>query len=137
MLCPACKSEMIVMEYHRIELDYCPDCKGVWFDSTELDLLLKTLTLEKSDMLLHNLIHYPEITAGYAKRKCPICSKVMKLINVGDKTDVIIDICNGGDGLWFDNGEVIEMIKQLAKIHHGESETDKVFDFLGEAFEAN
>jgi Zn-finger nucleic acid-binding protein len=36
MICPACKYDMIVVEYHNIELDYCNNCKGVWFDSGEL-----------------------------------------------------------------------------------------------------
>ena len=136
MICPACKNEMIVVEYHQIELDYCTNCKGVWFDNVELDLLLKTLGLGKPELLLENILRHPEVQSDDKKRKCPICGKTMRLINVGDKTDVIIDICPAGDGLWFDNEEVVEMIKHLAEQHRGETEEQRVFDFLGEVFQA-
>ena len=46
MICPACKNDMIVVEYQRIELDFCPDCRGVWFDKGELQLMLETARLE-------------------------------------------------------------------------------------------
>jgi Zn-finger nucleic acid-binding protein len=135
MLCPACKNEMIVVEYHQTELDYCTSCKGVWFDNTELDLMLKSLGLGKPEILLDSLLHYPEVKSEDKSRKCPICGKTMKLINIGDKTDVIIDICPFGDGLWFDNGEVVQMVKHLAAEHHAETGTERVFDFLGEVFQ--
>ena len=41
MICPVCKKDALIVEYDRIELDYCPSCGGVWFDSGELDLLLE------------------------------------------------------------------------------------------------
>ena len=40
MRCPVDKSDMIVVEHQKIELDYCLKCSGVWFDSGELDLLV-------------------------------------------------------------------------------------------------
>ena len=39
MKCPIDKSDMIVVEHEKIELDYCLRCSGVWFDSGELELL--------------------------------------------------------------------------------------------------
>lgn len=38
--CCRCKEEMIVMELHNIEADYCVDCGGIWLDEGELELLL-------------------------------------------------------------------------------------------------
>ena len=38
MICPACRSAMVIVEYDDIELDYCTACKGVWFDAGELEL---------------------------------------------------------------------------------------------------
>lgn len=135
MLCPACKNEMIVVEYNQTELDYCTACKGVWFDNVEMDLMLKTLRLEKPEFLLDNLLHHPEAISNEKKRKCPICGKTMKLINIGDKTDVIIDICPAGDGLWFDNGEVVQMVKRLTAEHRSKGDAERIFNFLGEVFQ--
>ena len=52
MICPICKNDMIVVEHNKIELDYCLNCHGVWFDSGELELLLKSMKLESSDVFL-------------------------------------------------------------------------------------
>lgn len=41
MKCPVCKEPSLVMtERQGIEIDYCPDCRGVWLDRGELDKLL-------------------------------------------------------------------------------------------------
>ena len=42
MLCPHCTSERLVMsERSGIEIDYCPNCRGVWLDRGELDKLIE------------------------------------------------------------------------------------------------
>lgn len=41
MLCPACKNTTLVMsDRHGIEIDYCPQCRGVWLDRGELDKII-------------------------------------------------------------------------------------------------
>ena len=41
MKCPACPTITLVMaDRSGIEIDYCPDCRGVWLDRGELDKLL-------------------------------------------------------------------------------------------------
>ncbi len=41
MNCPACKSVNLVMsERQGIEIDYCPQCRGVWLDRGELDKII-------------------------------------------------------------------------------------------------
>ena len=45
MKCPACKSTSLVMtERQGIEIDYCPDCRGVWLDRGELDKIIERST---------------------------------------------------------------------------------------------
>jgi Zn-finger nucleic acid-binding protein len=34
--CPKCKNKMKVSLYKNIELDFCTDCRSVWFDYNEL-----------------------------------------------------------------------------------------------------
>lgn len=42
MNCPVCKDARLVMtERQGIEIDYCPDCRGVWLDRGELDKILE------------------------------------------------------------------------------------------------
>ena len=113
MICPTCKSPMIVVEHKKIELDYCPECYGVWFDSGELELFLDSLKLENRDKFLSSILNAPEAKIAERKRRCPICAQRMKKTVVGGKPGILIDVCRGSDGLWFDGGEIGELMKQL------------------------
>jgi Zn-finger nucleic acid-binding protein len=137
MKCPACSNLMIVVEHENIELDYCMDCAGVWFDAGELELLLESMALEGSSLSLDSILTSPEATSSEKKRKCPICRQKMKKATVGHKPEVLIDACQRGDGLWFDKGEVGQLITQLADKPSEEADSQgRVITFLGEVFRA-
>lgn len=41
MDCPVCKNVNLVMaDRQGIEIDYCPNCRGVWLDRGELDKII-------------------------------------------------------------------------------------------------
>ena len=41
MKCPVCMTtDLLMTERRSIEIDYCPDCRGVWLDRGELDKLI-------------------------------------------------------------------------------------------------
>ena len=135
MKCPACSNLMIVVEHEKIELDYCLNCSGVWFDAGELELLLETMQLEGTSLSLDNILTSPEAKSIEKKRKCPICGKKMKKATVGHEPEVLIDACPQGDGLWFDSGEVDQLITQLANRPSEKSDSQgRVITFLGEVF---
>jgi uncharacterized protein len=47
MQCPACKDVTLVMaEKQGVEIDYCPQCRGVWLDRGELDKIIERSTSE-------------------------------------------------------------------------------------------
>jgi Zn-finger nucleic acid-binding protein len=37
--CPHCKVELKLAERKNIEIDYCPQCRGVWLDRGELGVV--------------------------------------------------------------------------------------------------
>jgi len=42
MKCPSCKdATLTITERQGVEIDYCPDCRGVWLDRGELDKLIE------------------------------------------------------------------------------------------------
>lgn len=42
MKCPTCPDATLVMsERQGVEIDYCPQCRGVWLDRGELDKLIE------------------------------------------------------------------------------------------------
>lgn len=85
MICPACKSDMIVVKHSKIELDYCTNCHGVWFDSGELELLVESAGLEGLEPLPANMAGSTEARSAEKKRKCPICLQKMKRILIGQE----------------------------------------------------
>jgi uncharacterized protein len=40
MTCPNCGETLLMAERLKVEIDYCPKCRGVWLDKGELDKLL-------------------------------------------------------------------------------------------------
>ncbi|MBN3806698.1 hypothetical protein GXB81_27155 [Paraburkholderia sp. Ac-20336] len=41
MKCPVCTTtDLLMTERRSIEIDYCPNCRGVWLDRGELDKLI-------------------------------------------------------------------------------------------------
>ena len=42
MKCPHCPTAtLVITERSGIEIDYCPQCRGVWLDRGELDKLIE------------------------------------------------------------------------------------------------
>jgi Zn-finger nucleic acid-binding protein len=141
MNCPVCKSDkgaMVIVEHERIELDHCTNCAGVWFDYGELDLLLERLDLNGSAFSMNTLLALPDRRIKEALRKCPVCRKKMKKVVVGSDPEVLIDVCPRGDGIWFDGGEVQQVIRQLVdKAPSSTGGEGRVISFLGEVFKAS
>ena len=41
MPCPVCKIALVMSDRQGIEIDYCPQCRGVWLDRGELDKIIE------------------------------------------------------------------------------------------------
>jgi len=103
MDCPVCRNAMITLELAEVEIDYCGDCGGIWLDRGELEMLLGDA--EQAGQLLGSF----RAAEGCREkpRRCPICLKKMRKVLVGSANEpVLIDKCVRNDGLWFDKGEL-------------------------------
>lgn len=59
MKCPACEnSTLAITERRGIEIDYCPQCRGVWLDRGELDKLIE----KSADVFKDRETHYGSYT---------------------------------------------------------------------------
>ena len=59
MKCPVCKDVTLLMTDKKgVEIDYCPECRGIWLDRGELDKLI-----EKEES--YNKEHY----SNYSKKE--------------------------------------------------------------------
>jgi Zn-finger nucleic acid-binding protein len=41
MKCPKCNVTLLMSEKQGIEIDYCPDCRGIWLDRGELEKIIE------------------------------------------------------------------------------------------------
>ena len=39
--CPVCDVELRIAERQGVEIDYCPQCRGIWLDRGELDKIIE------------------------------------------------------------------------------------------------
>jgi len=50
MKCPVCKTvDLLMSERQGVEIDYCPECRGVWLDRGELDKIIERTAPEASE----------------------------------------------------------------------------------------
>ncbi len=137
MICPVCRQDMIVVEYHSIELDYCTGCKGVWFDAGELELLLTAYAGEEMAHFLQGVQGGVEAVSEEKKRRCPICALKMHKKAMGSEPLITVDVCARQHGIWFDGGELGVLVKHLAKEHPQPGDSgERVIGFLEEVFTA-
>jgi len=128
---------MFVVEYKQVELDYCHSCKGVWFDAGELDLLLEAAGLKHVRQTLGDVLCLTETHTSEKKRRCPICNINMKKVKIGGEAGVMIDACIRHDGLWFDGGEVADLIKIISARSTVKKETEsEIMGFLKDVFQS-
>ncbi len=40
MKCPSCNETLLMTEKRGVEIDYCPNCRGIWLDRGELDKIM-------------------------------------------------------------------------------------------------
>ena len=47
MNCPIDNTQLLLSERQGIEIDYCPQCRGVWLDRGELDKLIEKANVQQ------------------------------------------------------------------------------------------
>jgi uncharacterized protein len=119
---------MFVMEYGGLELDHCPGCEGVWFDATELALLFDG----HPDLADEAIAVRPDADTEEKGRRCPMCRRAMRKVNIGTGGGVLVDVCDQGHGLFFDRGEVTALAVALPD--RDDRASGRLLAFLGEAY---
>ena len=46
MMCPVCEVPLSMADRQGVEIDFCPDCRGVWLDRGELDKIIERSATE-------------------------------------------------------------------------------------------
>ena len=116
MNCPKCATALVKKYYKgMIEVDYCPNCRGMWLDFDELDRL-EDMGFD-ADPHKGSLVHRPTLT----RFPCPICALPLHEFQYR-LYDLKLDICAENEhGFWLDAGEdqrVVEIMRQRNEQTH-------------------
>ena len=114
MNCPACGTELVVLNVGSLAVDVCrAGCGGLWFDNFELSKVDQAH--ESLGEALAALEFNPSAQILPNKRPCPKCSGIiMRQHKFSPDKPVIIDECPNCGGVWLDGGELAEIRRVTA-----------------------
>ncbi|MGD9208721.1 MAG: zf-TFIIB domain-containing protein, partial [Syntrophobacterales bacterium] len=116
-ICPACKRQLNSYSVFRIEIDGCPNCKGIWLDKDELRKL-KDKSEKDSWATLRWMDDEVEAiekaNAMPSKRECPKCKGESLISTSFGDSSILIDWCPSCHGTWLDRDEFLEIVNHLS-----------------------
>ncbi|MCF6263753.1 MAG: zf-TFIIB domain-containing protein [Xanthomonadales bacterium] len=109
MQCPKCSGSMELVSYDKIEVDWCTDCGGLWFQPEELRAL-------RDDIWMADyIIDSGEKSAGKKANtqrdyRCPDCNDKMLKESDQEQSHIIYESCPNGHGIYLDAGEFTDIV---------------------------
>lgn len=117
--CPECKNPMIEKRALGITIDECSNCKGIWFDSGELEAY-RLAKGEKKEAAETTLSRFEPLT-DYHNLTCPICAS--NSLQHGGADDLQINRCSQCSGIYVSEKEVLKISqKRKFKMLDGDSD---------------
>lgn len=112
MKCPKCNADLTPTVRHKLEVHYCPACKGMWLEQKELGEL-EDEAFDFGDDVKGTLFLSSEPATG----KCPECQAPLRKFNYRFY-DMEMDFCPNQHGYWLSEDEdnrVLALMKQEEK----------------------
>ena len=112
MECPNKHDTLEQALFHDVEVDYCPDCLGIFFDCDELEWAKNS----KDEQL--NWIDFDlwrdkvKFKISSIDKRCPVC-RIPFVEVCYDNSNVKIDFCKMCQGVWLDRGEFKQIMIYL------------------------
>jgi uncharacterized protein len=115
MKCPVDNTVLKKQLYEGIiEIDYCDTCSGTWLDASELEKIQEVITNDHKAEL-GRIPDYVgkailmEKTRNKPPVNCPKCHEQLERREYGYCSQVFIDSCVNGHGVWLDKDELKEL----------------------------
>ncbi|HUH93449.1 MAG TPA: zf-TFIIB domain-containing protein [Casimicrobiaceae bacterium] len=109
MKCPKCGSDLVPTVRHKIQVNYCQSCKGMWLESQELGQL-EDEVFDFGEHAKGTLVSGVTPTGD----KCPECNAYLKKFRYRFY-DLEMEFCEHQHGYWLDDDEdtrVLDLMKQ-------------------------
>jgi len=117
MKCPRDGADLAARTYEaKIEVDECPLCGGMWLDHGELEAIQQTIERDYKQALDEPVDSVAEGMDSLRQRQlgpiaCLKCNAEMDARPYGHGSQVLIDVCPAGCGMWLDQGELAALEK--------------------------
>ncbi len=109
MKCPKCNTDLAPTTRHKIQVEECPSCKGMWLECRELNEL-EDEAFDWGDEAKGTLA----LSSTATTAKCPECDAPLKRFRYR-LFDLELEFCQNQHGYWLDQGEddrVLELMKR-------------------------
>lgn len=109
MKCPKCDIDLAPASRHKIKVEQCPSCKGMWLERQELNEL-EDEAFDWGDDAKGTLVFSSTPTTA----KCPECDAPLKRFKYR-LFDLELEFCGNQHGYWLDADEdtrVLELMKK-------------------------
>jgi len=108
MKCPKCGTTLVRKSYKgMMEVECCPNCRGMWLDFEELDRL-EDVAFD-DDNHKGSLVHREKGTNFF----CPHCESHLQEFQYR-LYNLRLDTCQNGHGFWLDAGEDVRVMGIMA-----------------------
>jgi len=114
--CPACGTHLNVYTLHRLDIEGCPACRGVWLDRGELRKLkdrIQVGTWRTLRWLDDEMDALEQAHAVRSTRRCPKCEDERLLTTAFGTSDILLDWCPSCHGVWLDGDEFEAIVDYL------------------------
>lgn len=102
-VCPGCKQALQPSELGSSAIQRCAGCNGVWMGFEAFDAV-PGLPAEQLESYKQEADSGFTLSASRSPRQCPNCNNSM--INFHFRSQVWLDWCEEGHGMWLDRGEL-------------------------------
>ena len=129
--CPVDDFTLAQETYEGVTIDVCPHCAGVWLDSGELESIQSTQASDFRDVPAGAMdtVRAAEDMARArteAPRNCVSCNSGLEQKEYAFASQVMIDQCPNGHGIWLDKNE----LSRLEIFYEDQEDLDKILASL-------
>ena len=114
MDCPNKHQSLEKVLFHNVEVDYCSECLGVWFDQNELEWARDAKDQQLNWVDFDIWRDKGRFKISSSDKRCPVCRIPFVEVRYDD-SNVKIDFCKMCRGMWLDRGEFKQIMIYLKK----------------------
>ncbi|NNE58451.1 MAG: hypothetical protein HKN36_10105 [Hellea sp.] len=130
--CPVDDFTLKQETYEGVTIDICPHCNGVWLDAGELEAVQNVQASDFRDVPTNSVMDHVNAAEGMAEAKsegprgCVVCSESLEKKEYAFASQVMIDQCPKGHGMWLDRDE----LARLEMFYEDEQDIDKIMEAM-------